>query len=222
MAIIHCKTPKELPGKEERKLLISLQESACLGSCPVFDLICYSDGTIAFLGKKNTAIAETTDTLTTEEFEKLMVLSSMPGIDTISAESSDKIVDAPVIRLKVVKSDTMMEIARQGIEPPVFTLIRNTLEELAVRRGWLKIDHNVSSGTKEAIIELYDETEMAEIINRYVDKNLQVIKRISPSQLYFVISLDATGDEDELLHLLNEDPGIKAAQWNHKLSKRDP
>lgn len=225
LTFLCCGVSKSSMEDQISPIVVSLSESACLGDCPVFELDIHANQTVRFNGGKNTLQKTGLDTLTNEEFTKIQSLLHSPYFQLEEHPQMNKILDAPVSRIRYIDGKAQMEVTHQGIEPEPYSALKVHLEKVAIKRGWLPASApRGEQSEREIIVELNSESHLDELIANYAENKMVLIKKISPSQLYYLFSIKATSGQvlEDVLSKLRMDSMVKMAQWNHQLEKRDP
>ncbi len=221
--MMRCATPKQMPETQAVPLMFSLQETACLGDCPVYELKIFQDRTMQFTGSANTLVDSAYDTLDISSYQSLTrELHHIQGIEP--GRERTQILDAAVIRIRYSIDDTLYTQSFQGEEPLPFTHLKQKIKTLAMEREWIATIPKLTSEvvTKELIIELKHPDDYLDLVHKYQTHALTYLKRLSPSQPYHLFEIEVeAGWEDELLIALSEDPRIEKVQWNRKMQRRE-
>ncbi|MBK8503000.1 MAG: hypothetical protein IPL46_12755 [Saprospiraceae bacterium] len=203
------------------EITIQLEKSGCFGHCPVYVLTIYSDKTISFEGKANTLMdGNQKDTLTQEKYAQIINMFDHEQFAELDSTYIENIVDAPFTYLSFRQKGKLKKISVRGSAPDSFKRLADQVEDIARKAHWLESDTEGQNSAREMIIELRPEIDPEVFSHLFVDDNLTLIKKITPNQHYYLFSIESNDPEALLIKIRNE-PQVKNAQWNHKLSKRE-
>ena len=218
-----CGSSRSL-SDQDSSLLLQMEESACLGRCPVYKLSIYNNRMIEFTGKQYTLVGNTTDSLTTEEYQSI---KSMIELDELMYTDRDnyEILDAPVSTITIYREDQPQRLSYQGDAPANFIALKDHLKNLALSREWIAgtLMQVGESYRQEIILELQEASDLESILEDFQEEQLTLIKQLSPGRPYYLCEITvAAGKEEALLDRVRSTKLVKLAQWNHQLEKRDP
>jgi hypothetical protein len=217
---IHCTHPRKSIAAENRQMAIQLERTGCLGPCPVYTLTLYRDHSLEFNGRSHTLVSGLQrDTLSADAFEQLVEDFRKSGFGQLDSIYDQPVTDAPFTHL-TFQDGRMKKVSVRGDAPDVFTELVSQMESLAEEAGWLARKFTRTMQERELIVELRPEVTTEELAEAFVEYNLTFIRKITPAQRYFLFRIESD-DPDEALLAIRESPLVNAAQWNHRLKRRD-
>ncbi len=216
-----CSSPKKSLATQTPEIMVQLEKSGCLGNCPVYVMTIYSDHTVVFEARAHTLADETSkDTLSSEAYAKLLASFDKEQFSNLDSSYVEPIVDAPFTHLSYRHGNNLKKVSKRGSAPPAYDSLVQQIEQIAINTGWLPKDTADQMIKKEVIIELERDIDPGVLSTIFADHNLHLIKKITPNQPYFLFSLKSD-DPENTLQLIKENPLVKNAQWNHKLTRRE-
>ena len=219
--LFQCSSSKKGLATQTREIMVQLEKSGCLGKCPVYVMTIYSDQTIVFEAWAHTLVDTTsTDTLSSEAYAKLLTSFEKEQFFNLDSSYVEPIVDAPFTHLSYKHGNNLKRVSNRGTAPPAYDLLVQQMEQIAINAGWLAKETADQRIKKEIIIELEKDIDPGVLSTVFVDYDLHLIKKITPNQPYFLFSMKSD-DPESTLSLIRENPLVKNAQWNHKLTRRE-
>ncbi len=221
--ISSCKSPQPAKKADSVRLMYSLEQTGCLGNCPVFSLKVFSDRAIHLHARQDLPVTgEFSDTLSASEYSELEEALRSSRFSTWDTLYDAKILDAPFIKIGADQDGVWKLVRCRGQEPPNLDSLLRALEKTMSDRGWLADDKTPAQERAELILHLREENDIKAIEQKYTKYGLQLIKKISPRQPYYLFSTESAMTEtNHLINLLKEDKMVVEAQWNHDLRKRN-
>jgi len=100
--IISCNTVSKSTKEELNQLTISLEKTACFGTCPVFKIKIFKNGKGIFEGKKSVKKTGLIDfKLSQKEIQKILVKAENIKFSEMLDEYSEKITDLPTTYIQI-------------------------------------------------------------------------------------------------------------------------
>lgn len=144
LIISSCSTHKSLAEKSQtdNKIIqkevtqkgewIAYEKGYCFGTCPVFSIIIFNDGSVLYEGKANVKnIGKYTAQLSEEEMAKLRKDVDEKKIMSLEEDQVNKLLmDVTVIRFKLTTSKDVRLISHSGPKPEDLIEIENAIEAL--------------------------------------------------------------------------------------------
>ncbi len=218
---IHCTHTRKSIATENRQMVIQLEKTGCLGPCPVFTLTLYRDHSLEFTGQSHTLVPGLQrDTLSVDAFKQMVDDFRKSGFDQLNSIYDQSVSDAPFTHLTFQDGGMKKKVSVRGDGPDVFSELVSQMESLAEEAGWLARKNVKMTQERELIVELRPGATTEELSEAFVEYNLTLIRKITPAQRFFLFRMESD-NPDEALLAIRESPLVNAAQWNHRLKRRD-
>lgn len=130
-------------ASNNQDVVITLERTACFGTCPVYSLTIRGDGTVVYEGKDFVKVkgkAETT--ISQEQVEQLV--SEFEKVDYFSLNDSyteRTITDAPTVTTSITidgKTKTIEHYRGDENAPEALTQLENKIDEIVDSEQWIK------------------------------------------------------------------------------------
>ncbi len=224
LVIMSCKrtdVPKAT-GTADSSFLIKMEKTGCYGTCPAYLLVISDTGEMRFRGYGHTRVDSASSRLTPEEIDILKTLISDREFLVLKEEYIADVSDLPFTHLTILTEGREKKISCRGRMPDAFQTVESFLTKKVDSKGWIKGTDHTPKGVRELIIDVDSSVSLQDILQQFETFEMQLVKKLSPGQnLYLVSCQVAEEDADEMLQVLKSTQGVKAAQWNHTLKKRD-
>ena len=220
---LSCKSGQKTQSDEVDSILISLQKTGCLGECPVYELTIYENGKIAFHGKQHCLITGHRNGLL-DSNELAMIKNSIKSDEFLALDTNylTLIMDAPTHHIRHKYKQSMKTISCRGDQPTAFQVMEKMLEGLAVSRRWLTGPVlQAATERPELIVEVENEKIIDDLLEKYADNQLLLVKKITPQQNFFLLRISLEKIQHKaFMNQIRQEAGVKSAQWNRKLKRR--
>lgn len=203
-------------------LLISMQKTGCYGTCPAYLLEIFNEGKMKFKGYGHTRVDSASSQLTQEELHELRTLISDKAFQDLEDEYIADVSDIPFTHLTFPEEKGRRKISCRGTMPDAFASVASFLSEKVESKGWIKGSNYAPKAGRELIIDVMPSASVQDILQQFETFEMQMVKKLSPGQNLYLLRSQVSEDEaEEMLQVLKNTKGVKAAQWNHILKKRD-
>jgi hypothetical protein len=123
-------------------VVITLQRSGCLGSCPVYNVTIYGNGTVMYEGKENVNVSGAQRSNISEE-DVRQLLSEFRNIDYFSFNeteiASHIVYDVPIVTSSLsVNGKTKTIQHYETTEPKQLTALEDTIDEMVNSSQWIE------------------------------------------------------------------------------------
>lgn len=224
---IGCNGPKKSSAMQDQKTaperLVHLDKKGCRGYCPRYTVELYSDGMLKFTGRDHVAmVGDAERQLTEREMASVQSLLGTTSFHTLDELYDNGIVDVPFHTMEINYAGKRKMVKSRGDKPGAFQELEKLMEVLAQKESWLDKKNKAGAELTQLIVEL-DNPDLVSILEeRYTDFDLQLNKRISPRQLYFLFDVkNTTWDRADILNTVKNDADVKSVQWNRQLNRRE-
>lgn len=217
-----CKQVQKTAGRKvSDPPLIELTKGSCYGTCPVYTIRLYQDGSVVFLPKRFTAVKDTVTA--TWPIADILPMFASTHWDTMQQEYILPIADIPLLRLRYRDK----EVKWNGYTPRELNRLMTILDFYTDESGWV-IYHPVPNPDDpdpyrigEVIIHLKQGADIHAIFERHMEYGLFFLKRITPSGEYILAGYDILAMPiDTLLTALTNDPDVVSASKNNIIQLR--
>ena len=97
-----CKTTSNQIFNDQKKLIISLEKTACFGTCPILKIEIYNNGTIVYNGIKHVKkIGIYNLQIEKEEIQKILSKAEKIGFYKLKKEYTERISDLPTTYIMI-------------------------------------------------------------------------------------------------------------------------
>lgn len=222
--IMSCKrtdVPKS-PGHADTSSLIKMEKTGCYGTCPAYLLEVSDEGEMRFKGYGHTRVDSASSQLTPEEVSVLRSLLISKEFQSLKEEYIADVSDLPFTHLTIPTEGGEKKISCRGGMPDAFSTVASFLTEKVDSKGWINETSHTPKAAREVIIDVDTSLSVHEILKPFATFEMHVVKKLSPGQNLYLVSCQVSDEEaGEMLQVLKNTEGVKAAQWNHTLKKRD-
>lgn len=124
---ISCKSGTTISSQKPEKIF-SLNTTACMGACPVFELSLYGDQQLVFNGKENTKVTgEKEVKLDDEQFEALLGIIESADWVNLKEEYRSNMQDLPTQNFSYNNNGVMKKVSRYGAGPESISKMSDTI-----------------------------------------------------------------------------------------------
>jgi hypothetical protein len=224
LSLAGCKTTSEAStARDSVYIVASIETSGCLGRCPVYQAVIFSDRTFNFNGIAHTqVIGEVVDTLSSSEWQSLLSVMHRSRFHDLDSAYVEPIMDAPTTSIFMNMDGRSRKVQCRGDAPPAFLMMQRKLQELADARAWIRGAARKSvSDTSELIIELHSASDLDVLLKKYEEYELSLVRRLGPNhEIYLFATVVEDDKKSALLDSLRNDGLVKEVQWNRRLKQR--
>ena len=224
LIIMSCKrtdVPKT-PFATDSSLLIRMEKTGCYGTCPAYLLKISDMGKMQFKGYGHTRVDSASSQLTSEEIRDLRTLISDKEFQALKEEYIENVSDLPFTHLTIPTEKGERTISCRGRMPDAFSTVTSFLSDMVESKGWINEISHTPKAVREVIIDVDPAVSVEEIVMQFESFEMQMVKKLSPGQNIYLLGCQVSDEEaEEMLKVLKNTEGVKAAQWNHTLKKRD-
>jgi hypothetical protein len=131
LVLIQCKTSQV---QEEGRLILEMKRTACLGTCPDYEIKVYSNGTVIYQGNRHVPhVGEQEIKLSDKDLQKIQ--REMKSIDFFSLEDKyyEDVTDLPTTYLTIYKEDLAKTIMDYYGAPTVLREFEENIQEIIFR-----------------------------------------------------------------------------------------
>lgn len=217
-----CKQAQKTLGKKvSEPLLIELQKGSCYGTCPVYTIRLYQNGSVEFLPKRFTAVKDTV--IAIWPIADILPMFASIHWDTMQQEYILPIADIPLYRLRFRDK----EVKWNGYMPRELNQLMAILDFYTDEAGWVTY-HPIPNPDDpdpyrigEVIIHLKQGADIQALFRRHLEYGLFFLKKITPSGEYILAGYDVIElPIDTLLKALSDDPDVVSASKNNIIQLR--
>ncbi len=210
------------PLATDSSLLIRMEKTGCYGTCPAYLLEISDVGKIQFKGYGHTRVDSASSQLTSEEIRDLRTLVSDKEFQALEKEYIANVSDLPFTHLTIPTEKGERRISCRGRMPDAFSTVSSFLSDMVESKGWANGTNHPPKAIREVIIDVNPSVSVEEIVMQFDTFEMQMEKKLSPGENVYLLSCQVSDEEaEEMLQVLKNTEGVKAAQWNHTLKKRD-
>jgi hypothetical protein len=120
-------------------LLITLERTACFGTCPSYSLAIYGNGTVQYQGLYFVAVkGNQTATISPEDVQMLLNRANEIGYFDLEDEYSGPVTDLPTYITSITVNDTTKRIVDYAGAPDSLRQFENMIDEIAGSHRWVK------------------------------------------------------------------------------------
>lgn len=235
LSLLACSSTKDISKLKEKDIVISLKKGSCYGKCAVYNLHIYKDGFVTFEGVLHSEkLGLYSKIITKEELIALQKEFEAIGFMDLPSEYPSEIVDLPLITMMYHNGQKSKTISGRTDRPKDLLQLQYKLEKLANSASW-KLEKAVENpntnstntdGNKasenQLIIEPAENVSLTNWFQKYQRYDLQLIKKVSPSLNYWLVSFNLKLiSQKEMIKLLKGDRDIKSVEVNREMEVRD-
>ncbi len=126
-SFISCKSNTNISSQEPEEIF-SLNTTACMGPCPVFELSLYGDRRLLFNGKENTKISgEKEVVLEEDQFEALLGIIELADWKNLKEEYTSNMLDLPTQYFSYNYNGIKKKVSRYGAGPKSISEMSDTI-----------------------------------------------------------------------------------------------
>lgn len=97
-----CKTTSNQISNNQKKLIISLEKTACFGTCPILKIEIYNNGAVVYNGIKHVKrLGIHYFEIQPKEIQKILSKAKEIGFDNLENEYTEKISDLPTTYIMI-------------------------------------------------------------------------------------------------------------------------
>lgn len=201
---------------------VELYKGACFGTCPIYRVSYYDDGTLLYEGRRFTERLGFHTRKATEE-ERRALRQNLQNMDW---ESYEPYYDSrlPDLAMSVIKKgDHTTKFKEEA--PKELQVLGKLLEKIADDGSWEKISNFTDEeppASNELIIKTKDNKDPAEIIKDISFSSLQVKKKISDHMATWLLHYDSQEVSPGQLYLaLTSHPDVDMVEFDVQLKLRE-
>ena len=215
------------------KLRVRLHSGACYGRCEVYGLELYENGLLLFQGERFTDKPGVWE----KNIDRRRMLSLLDSFERADFENypisfRSQIPDLPSTEITWYAADrTAYRTSFKEYAPPELEQLALQLQRLARSDGWRQVSETIptaeapqvaNAAREEIIVQLADGVRAEAWIVAYGKQNAQLVRRLSPTSNYYLITADPNlMAADELLEYLRRDESVLGAQRNTQVEGRE-
>lgn len=193
-------TPLEKIDLSTQQPLVKMEKGACFGQCPIYEVMVYQSGIIAFRGERNTPkLGLWIRKMSDSEMADLQRQLTNTNLWQYPAFYKSRIPDAPLIRLEQYEDGATKTVAgKEGLPDPIIDL-QLMMEKLANKESdsWINkepFDFNLPKGAVpgQIYVQLGPKVYIRNWIQGYARQNLKVVRELEDRSNYFLLSFDPT------------------------------
>lgn len=136
--LLACKVQEN--SQTESKLLFSLQRTICLGTCPVYNLEIYENGSMKLVGEKYfDYIGSYTSKISPEEIDRLKALFLKEDFFAFKDRYVTNVTDLPTTYIYFADQEQEKKIMDYAGTPKAIRRLEDALDEVIKNAAWTKL-----------------------------------------------------------------------------------
>ncbi len=203
---------------------IVFEQGPCFGKCPVFKMTVHDNGFVLFEGGNfSTKPGEWSKVLPRTTVDELLAKFDAADLDRLQNVYRSRLPDAASITITyITKEGKQKSIVGKEERPEILLELEADLRSIARGPDWIQQSgpDGLAIGetpNNELLVQLAPNVNPDVWIVKYSKQRLQVQKRVSPNQSYYVITFEpALATADELLEWIRQDLDVVSAQENQR------
>ena len=219
MILAGCSNKTKVTTEQVPKILFEWSRTACLGTCPVFDLSIDELGNIKFTGiahvlKEGEAITKIAEI----ELNHLVDLVQHLKFSDLQKNYDAMITDVP--------SSTILYQGKgstcRGETPLEFEILERELALLAIKYKLVAKNKLIRPADKSraVILEAEDEVSYVDLILKFSEYGLELVQKISLTKPIVLLGFQRDYSVDEIIEQLKDEPGVVHIEPNRTLKRR--
>jgi hypothetical protein len=221
VAFFQCSNKKQVIGQPGVKLF-EMSKSPCFGRCPIYTVTIYQNGVMTLMAKDNMTLkGNYTSTMNKSELKDFKSKLKALQIKEFKDEYREPIADAPATTVTYFDGAESKKIFTNFRYPDSLQAFTEQLNDRVTHNSaWTLVEDKTVK--QEYLILLKPETKLSDILQRYQDHELNIVRRLDPatSQYWLVIAKVLPENIELFLKTLRSDKDIQSAQTNKPLESR--
>ncbi len=228
-SLIACKSSKSTVEEfdpavytfKSEEEVISMKKGGCYGTCPIYDVIVYSDRSVKYRGKKfvdkNGIYAKV---LSKENYKNLVSSFDEANFHEFQDFYESNIADLPEITLSYTKKKVKKTIKGKRERPEALHKLEFLLEQIVEGEGWTfisTIDKDTPTKINKAqiVVDIANGSQLSNWFRTVKDKfGIQILQRMDDGSDSWLIGFDPRLHKPEdVLMYLKADPSVKSAEF---------
>lgn len=133
--------PVEQNEQGDISLFASISKSPCYGTCPVYEMKIYSDGTVEYEGKRNVErIGKYSATISEEQMQKFITVANEINYFKLEDKYDSPITDVPSTTTTLTVNGSTKSVYRRADYPNKILSFEALFEDLFELLEWKKVD----------------------------------------------------------------------------------
>lgn len=208
--------------------VVSMSMGPCYGNCPVYTLTVYGNGIVAYEGERFTDRRGThIRDIGRKALKMLKQELVAANLWEFPSAFKSQIPDLATVTIEYFDDGRSKVIRGKDGRPPQVLKIQELLEQIANEGEWKQQSAPNTSLPEdyvphELIVQLDRDVQPEQWSRQYARLNLQVVKRLSPTNYYWLIryNTDAMAP-NEMLRTMRQDPDVINVEFNKSLIGRE-
>ncbi|MEO5581623.1 MAG: DUF6438 domain-containing protein [Saprospiraceae bacterium] len=221
LSLLECST-KKLALNQPGDKFFEMSKSPCFGRCPVYTVTVFQNGLMVLDAKDNMPWkGKYSNQMTPSELNSFKSTLKSLSIHHYKDEYREPIADAPATTITYYEGANSKKIFTNFLYPDSLQLFTEHLNTMVIKNdNWKKIVDQRE--IKEYLILLRPEAKLSEILQRYQDHEMMMVKRLDPAtNQYWLVTAKINPGETEIFpKSLRADKDIQSAQLNNVLEQR--
>lgn len=221
LSLLECSN-KKLTLNQPGDKLFEMTKSPCFGRCPVYTVTVYHSGQMILDAKDNLPWkGKYSSQMTPSELKTFKAKLKSLSIHGYKDEYREPIADAPSTTLTYYEGDSSKKIFTNFLYPDSLQSFTEQLNIMVTKNeSWKEVIDQRE--IIEYLILLKPEAKLSEILQRYQDHEMMMVKRLDPAinQYWLVTAKINQGETETFLKALRDDKDIQSAQLNKTLEQR--
>jgi len=225
-----CWSSKTSSKLEEVDKIVALNQGPCFGRCPIYTLTVYQKGLVTYEGERNTdRLGKHFKEISQEQYEAILQLCEAIKWEQLQRAYSSPYPDLPTIKITYFGNQEAKAVIGKGPDgrPEKVIELQDKLMAIAQNaKGWEQQDgakDNLPGNViaDEIIVQFDRDLDAKAWAQEFSDQGLQVIRSLSPSGQYWLMSYDRNRiAPQEMLRQLRQHPDVFGAEFNKRLEQR--
>ena len=217
-------TPSIKPSNANTKL-VSISKGACYGSCPIYSMTVFEDGSCKFHGKRFCKkLGPFIGSISAQELATLNQKISVLKLSEYPDKIESLISDFPSTEITVFSDSNVKSVWWRDNEPKELSELSTFLDKFRTDMNWeFDVNAPMQPGTIEnqILVELKSGIKATEFVNDYSDFALKINKELTPKENYWLFEFDNSKiSGGEMLKLIYKSEKINNAEFNKELEQR--
>ena len=208
--------------------VLKYDRGPCFGKCPVYTFYLLADHTALVNSKANLTDTSGWYHASPDQEGIVEILELLEPAEwwTPQLNNEPEIADLPHVSLTYLHPESVRTISIQSNTTPALENVFEKINHIVSNSMWkpttIRPMQLTASEPTNVIVQLKPGIDINEWMRRYENFGIQLVKRVSPNQQYYVVSKDPLrGASNDFLQYIKIDPDVVDAQWDKELQRRN-